>query len=517
MFEAELFKVNDALIDKCRELIKEKDSNDTLKPLELNPIEYKKRQALKNAISLEIVEFFETYILQNRLCQDLSTRIESVDHISEDLSININRSEEVIQQIFSDLMSLKADLIDIRDRMLKNLSSERSDFAKYLFQAFEQPANHLEVINLTFELMTQEMDFIPAGVLIIDSLHKTGYLDESQHLLINDLNTKLKQSLLLERPTTHVPPPFHRLQTFGIVPDEGENKPLATIIKELFGIKFESTETIIHAEDSLAKALKAASAESGTSCGLIIYLSPNQDHYYDTSSTTSAEASSAGSGVTEMMIKTTDIIKSGNPPEVKKYDIMTINTDETTDQAYALWTNDYKTFKARRKAIDNNMIKNILRRRPSRTIDMYNYLLEHLFKKIRKGGDMLAFKTSLYMSFNEVISEEDFLKMVVDRVVELLVSKKHNAQSLEDDLIQLIEKSKPDMGIDPYQMPSHCHIIYMTLTNKISSRITKSFLEMSSPSAKEIKAMVSEYIATNDNIYSRTISSYYLYASRRNR
>ena len=536
MYDLSYLKSNDKLIIQCQKLIDDHNKISYKKvevviPLITFDLVNLKRFKPKDPISLEIVNMFAKYVSQMIFLDRLDRIIESIQYTNEDLTIHFDRSTETVLQIFSSLASIRNQLISQYEQMLNNSKLEINAFISFITKLITQSTNFNEVIQIIYTSMSlngiegEYKPFLPIGIQLIDLLYKSNLLSTNQIFLIRSLNDELKKSILGGNNLLYSNVKVNKLQIFGLLPDEGQNVSLPVAIDKLFGLSIKAVPSLKDAIQPLSKTLKLVSMDTGIKTGIIVFISPNDDTYFDMSSILQTSKSIGSSGINIDMIQTMELLRQ-HPIEksIKEYDILPIGiSEESIDRAYMLWTNDLKTFKIRSVPIDAHMVKKILRTAPSPIIESYNSTFQETIVN-RPLNDVASFKKVQYMSFSNDVTEESFLKKFKDRLVASVMSivgkldgvKLHTAvvsDKFGDAILDTLDSTKIDFGIHPHLMSSHCHIMYASMSNKILQKLKKELLQQESINKSIVASLIQGIVESNDNIYSRTIASYFLQIS----
>jgi hypothetical protein len=363
------------------------------------------------------------------------------------------------------------------------------------------------------------------GLRIIASIQQSDKLTDGHLQSIKYLNNETKQVLLgsMNKSSVDVSNSFNQLQTFGLIPDEGKNKPIAEIIHGLFGINSEYVGTFASVQTRLSNAMKLITADTGLATGLIIYVSKNADIYFDMESILSSSIENGSGGINQSMVDAFNLIVEFDTSNTKVSDMITINTSDTTQMAYILWTNDMENFKVRTRPIYASLIKKILRKSPSSTIESYNSMIENVIVESR-AGDMISYNHVKYMSFSSEMTEEKYLNLLQSKLSKNIfasIGKLGDAKvkstivdiSFNDMLLDTVDSTKSTLGVPSTQIPPHCHIIFASVANGIVNRIKKSLLSLEHVDKESIGDAIKLVVQTNDNIYSRVIAGYYLHRS----
>lgn len=538
MFDSSYFKTNDKLFDECQSLIKShnaisyKSVSLVVPVVEFGFISTKK---VKDLITKDLTTFYETYTSQMIAASKVKTIIENINYSNDDLAMHIDRSSDSILQILSSLTKTRIEMEETHGRIIYNIEKQSDQFIEHIkggaisdYKEFIETAficMHEEGLGAKVNIDTNDRFFIVVGTRIVISIF--NQIDNEETInLIHQLNDDLKRKTLLSqlsiRPTVDA---INRLQTFGITPDDGEPLSIKDTIQKLFGLDINDVKTLSQAMESIQNVLKLNTIDTGVAFGLIVITSTNYDMYFDMSSLMEISHSGGAQGVSSSVVKQFDLIKQGGPSEVKQSGLITINISDKTDHAFVVWSNDLKQFKLRSRPVNKELIRKLLRRSPSLTIQAFNEMLTRAMEYNQTDDDVAMFKRVQYMTFNETITEESFLKELQSRlasaVMNLLENKEGDRlveailkESFAEEILDIIDSFKDRLGISRSKLSAHCHIIYASMANKIMFKLKKALL---TTNGKLNKANLSESISTiihgNDNIYTRVIASYYLHVA----
>jgi hypothetical protein len=526
MFDTTNFELNNTLIDECLKLIKEhNDISYTQVSLLMETVSFShiSKSIPKDKPSTELVSFFEIYVYQTVVAHNLSTLIDSIDYKHEDLVANIDRSDAGIMKLMTSLTGIRLKLMDLHTKILGGIAKQGDEFIRYIDR---EPIPDIKLfVDTVFVCMGQEglekyikLDknsryFVAIGSKIVEKLYpqiRNANLSEYVHAKIN----YLKEVILATKVQLNVPfDSINKLQTFNVFPNEGDSIDIKTAMLKLFGIEVDAAD-LLSGLQSIELALKQLSIDKNRETGLIVMTNINNDTYFDITPLSSIVQSQQVVGVNPEMISQTNLIKYGGKATVKKSEMLAINTTNDTQQAFILWTNDMKHFKYRQTPITNALIQKLLRRVPSQIIESYNRILTELIDAAKKYDDAIAFKRVQYMAFTESITEESFLKALQDDL-DTFIQKNISddkwllSQSFMESVLDIIDSHKNKLGIKRALLSAHCHIIYNSMAMRIVNRIRRKLLV--SHTKQDISAAVIEATSGNDNIYTRTIASYYLH------
>ncbi len=535
MFDATLFKSNDALFEQCHAAIKQHNNISYQKvEFKLPTVEFKFISTLspKDSLSKEIVMFYETYSAQMIASGAIKNIVGNINYTNEDLVLHIDRSEDSILQILSSLTKVRIELEELHARIMKNIISQSEQFIDYVSGVATN--DYSELAQVVFICMEEKglenkiethginNSFISVGVDILKRIQTNASPDVIS--AIHTMNSKLKHVVLNARPALqeHIAN-INRLQTFGLVPDEGETKTLKECMHALYGIDIADGKPLLELSDSIENALKMHSKSTGKNIGLIVIGSSNQDMYFDMTPLLEITKSNPSAGVTSEMVKNSHLIRMGSSPALKSYGITAINVGDETQTAHVLWTNDMIHFKMRTASIDQSIIKKIMLKAPSTLIKAYNETLTNAMNYNKSDDDAMLFKRVQYMTFNEEITKQDFLKSLEAELISAVVKKVGNktdtalvalvlSDEFADLVLDILDSFKSKMGVERTKLSAHTHIIYASMSMGILAKIKKVLLKHQSGVLKaELSEVVNTTLNANDNIYTRSIASHYLH------
>lgn len=501
----------------------------------------------KTSVAKAIIAFFEGYTTQMIFIDKLKSILDSSLN-NEDLLLVTSKEREEVATIRNSLMGKHQTMID-------SLSASVDTMVARIFSNLTSNQVNNEIIDTIYICMREAglatvvtireavRPFIYVGFRLIERLQELQLLDLDQITLIRLLNEDLKETVVGVRHEFDTEGVFNHLQTFGLIPVEGENSTLQEVIAKLFHIGIDKDADF----DVVALLMKKQSMDSGTPTGIIIFVNPHPDLYFNMSSLTQATKGrppSDAEGINISKIRRCDIIKVGDAPTATSSSVKTINVDANTQCAYILWTNNMTSFKWREQPVDATMIKKIIRLKPSQTIEQFNKLFESVIGTSREI-DGLSFNRVKYMSFTEAVTEECFLDILTSRIVEYLLdqlgslemSRLTDAIMTDAFLVELIDtfdNSKQELGIPrDVNLSAHCHIIFASIAMKNALRIKMDLLFLCTQPAEDVpfantpfdttptsgtpitepavRKLVKLVIQSNDNIYSRVIASHYLH------
>jgi len=536
MFDTTNFDLNNTLIDECKKLIDEHNKLSYVPvSLQMETVLYTyiSKSIPKDQLANELISFYEIFTYQMVVAYNLKQIIDSINYTHEDLILHIERSDDTILQLMTSLTGIRLKMMDYHTNILNNISKQTDIFIAYI--ASESVQNMSAFIDVVFICMLQNnIDqyikiepnskyFIGIGAKIIEKLYyqiNKSNLSAYTHSKINDL----KQSILSTKTQLYTPfDSINKLQTFNLFPNDGNNMTIKEAMSKLFGLSID-IDDLSNGIQIIETSLKQVSLNQKKKIGIVIITNTNNDTYFDMSSLSTMKQSFQAVGINSEIITKSNLIKSGEKASIKKSELIPINVTTDTDIAYVLWTNNMKQFKIRLDSIDNSIIAKLLRRTPSAIIESYNSILMDTINKLKKYDDAIAFKRVQNMSFNNSVTEESFLQ-TLKKELEIFIQKeitdrkdKFNewiiGQGFVETLLDIIDSYKDNLGIHRHMMSAHCQIIYNSMANKIIGKLKRKLLTMNNISEitkLEIQELVNGAIDGNNNIFTRTIASYYLH------
>lgn len=459
-----LFDANTALIQKCKEEITKFNEYGYV-TIKVSESDFKTSKKTN-----ELSKIFNSFMYQRLMVNNINEIINSFEFSIDDISVAIDRSPDSVLQIYSGMNERISLLKEYTGRILENLY-EIKNFMPELDETFlDQLYEHMEY-----------MEFIPISYEIIKKMKIVN--KENVKEKINDLKSKLfKVNQDQNR--------FNKLQTFNIIPDDGSQLKLKDALELLFNLKLNSDKL------DLKQLLKLITADTGVQTGLIINLSSNEDKYIDLSSLTSNKLPNV---VNASMIEAYNIIKTRTRSKKLKDEVMAINIDNDNALVFVMWTHDMEYFKIRKTPLLGSEIKKILRQAPSKLIESINNTFqEDIIKKINNSGDLVNYKSTKYMAFKENLDEKTFLEKLKKNIKTNL---KHNKNSLRA-VLNACDSSKFELGI----LTPHAKLIYASMATKLAIAVEKHMIINKKINDEELHLI----IFSNDNIYTRTMASYYL-------
>ncbi len=531
MFDTTNFDLINTLIDKCHVLVKDHNKL-SYTQLQLKPASvsysYISKEIPKDSVALDIVAFYEIFTYQSIAIGKISMAISKMEYSYNDLMINLNRSDDSIIKTLSELTGIRQQLIDYTESISTILTKQTDIFIEYMRTQF--PKNIQSVIDVvcicmlqknletSVDIDTVDKFFIPIGVRLIEGFSSQIFNDGLVEYVRQKINY-VKQNILMVKQLGKSTNAINRFQTFNIFPDEGRNVNIQTAMRVLFNTSIE-VDSLIKGIQPIETMLKQISPNQ--MIGIIIITTISDDSYFDLSKLSDIQQSSNAAGVTHKLIQDTALLQTGDKATIKKMDMIPINVTNDTESAYILWTNDMKSFKLRKNPISNMILRNILRRAPSSLICAYNNLLSSIISQLRPKDDVIKFKRMQYLTFSNTVSEEAFINIVKSNLKTVIEDMQNGddrnyASSVQfyKKILNTLDKLKDELGIPRVLLSAHCHLIYNQMASKIYLSIKKKLMVSGNRklSPQELSVILNEAMDGNDNIYSRTVASYYMYVA----
>lgn len=480
-----------------------------------NDISYKKLnieyENIKFKASSIISEFMETYLSAVNATIMLKNAYSLTNYSHDDIHMNVDRSVDYVIELFSTLSKL-------RDDMKKHISIIEFNMDRCIdsyigiISADLKKLNDDDVIvfiDKTYKQMKEHNVFIEYGSRLISIIIRWLIPQNKQTVLdhISELNYQLKKEMNKLEGLTTKKVHTNRLQRFGLVPDEGTNEPLSSVIKRLFGLSIDVNQENAVSIETFERIIKILQADTGVSTGIILVVSPNTNIYFNMTDLFKRKAPPSYQGITKDMINRYELIETYSTSEaVKKSQLIVIGKDIKV--GYVLWTNDMKKFKWKSNTVDSKYLDRIIRNSPSDIVQSINDKLEKMLE-IDHDDDIVEFNKVKNMAFNEKHTEEIFLENLATQIFEIL--KKHNnMEKTNASLLKVFESMKKELGANR-KLNGHTQVIYASMAfdiiNKLKAMLYSGY---KFTNLLEVKVIVSP----NDNIYSRVISSYYLHTSK---
>ena len=289
------------------------------------------------------------------------------------------------------------------------------------------------------------------------------------------------------------------------------------IFEQLFATKI-STISI----DNLESTLQLVSKELKKTIAFVVIAKDNNDFYFDIDSLFDRERLkifTSSSGVTKEYIEAFKILHTTVLPKRIKDSVSEFNYENSTE-VYVLWTNDMINFKVREQSVSRNLTDKLLHGSPSDIINSRSQKFEELLFKNINDDVLTSFKQIKYLSFEIDNEERVFIDNLCKQISEYI---KKYFKSPDDKIIT--PTFTEDIGMifqnefksfKPFHsakhMPLQPLLIYTSTSIQLTNRIKKDIANWIGQhgSIEDIDSIIQIAVDSNDNIYTKFISSYYL-------
>ncbi len=471
--------------------------------------------------------FYNNYNYHKEILNYILELISSLNYSLDDLYIKLNRSPTYITDYYSIIIDMNGKLKDFKISITNNIDYLVNEFLNVI----KERTNTITITDDIIEFILDAYNNLDVTIQLIQLFVELNLIKANQIAIINDKIIKIRNKIL-DIPTSSKivyksKVLENKLQRFMLTPIEMDSTSLSEIMFKLFGHKAKDI-TI----KSLSSVLASSNKQNNNNYGIIIIYNNNNDIYFNLSNIFNKELTdqfSKHTGTNKKYIDTFNILKLNYNDHTDKEDqLISINVNEKTEQAYVLWTSNCTTFKYLDKPIEKSIIDKLMRNEASEYIAKYNLEFEKLIETEIDTNLKSEFRKIKYYDFSETISEEDYLKNLNEIILQFLQSLTkiptiktlndlivyvNSNKSFDNDFNQLLLKHPPIKIND-----THTNIMFIFEISKIAKKIKKEFVDLSikdlSISIKEFSTNfndVIEYaIGANDNIYTKVINSHYL-------
>jgi hypothetical protein len=303
------------------------------------------------------------------------------------------------------------------------------------------------------------------------------------------------------------------LQTYNLIPTL-KNSSLSQIFSILFAVSDNSVNI-----DNLELKLRIIGKEQSKHIAFVIIAKDNNDFYFDIAnlfdSDQLAKINSAG-GISENYIDSFKILQTNIIAQRCKKIVIPYNYNDP-DEIYILWTNDLSNFKIRTTPISKEIADRIIRGRPSDIISLRNSKFEQIILDKISDNNLISFKQVKYLSFDTDNEEKIFINSLCAELSKYLKSnlKSNNSVNTMTEDINTIFQNE-FKSFKPFHSSKKVLLqpimIYMNATIQLTNRIKKEISEWVNKNepVDKIDSLIKMIVDSNDNIYTKFISSYYL-------
>jgi len=515
----QLIAASTTLIETCTTLIyaQNADSYKTVRVPKLNSIKLS-HKAMDSA-SVDLAQFYLDIMPIVRFVHDLKHTLADMIYPHDELMIHVDKSPAFVLDLEHKLANRTAQISEYLERLTNNLHDILTAYRQFLHSRVSELNISADYLDLIYKCMGHDFKFIQYGTAILDQLFADGLVATTHRDHITRLSNHLKEHYLSahQKDTTDVSKQDCLLQTFNLIPTLN-NMSLTQVLAHLFSVSISKAS-----EDNLESLLKTISKQLPNPVAFIISARDNNDFYYDLTNLfdqTKMNQIESKAGITNDYI---DLYKTLQATLIKKPTSTRITAYNLDDRAmiYMLWTNDYENFKLREQPIDMHIAKQILSGRSSNLIAHYNNQFEaNLLQSIvDHTNTSISYKQTKYLAFdfgNDIDDEEhafidQLCKKFIDHVKAL---KAPGISGLAKQFIKIAQttfnKFKP-FHVQK-NIPLHARLVYSNATIRIAERLEREIAiwAHTDQSDHELHRIVKVVVASNDNIYTKFIASYYL-------
>ena len=514
-----------AIIEECITILNKQnnDSYKTIKVPKLESITFP--EISKHLFDTQLIQFYKDFLPIIQFTHNIKYSIKDMVYANDDLSINIDRSPAFILDLEHKLHDYKLSL----DKHYEQLISNNSNIIKSYCEHIHTNDYHIDLntITIIFKCMEYDFKFIPFGSTIFSQLFADKLIASEYQLKISELSNalKIKYLAVINPPNDNkmTMSQSQLLQTYNLTPST-PNLSLSQTFNQLFGL---TTNITI---DNLESVLKSTSKTLTKHISFVIISKHNNDFYYDIDNLFDREKLSkltSSIGVSNDYIDIFKTLQSNLITKKVAAGIYKYNYSDTTDQrstseCYVLWTNDFIHFKLRSSPVPNNIINKIISNKSSEVIDLYNNCFEQKLLDIIKNDTLISYKQIKYLSFDIDDEEVTFIEKLCKSVGKYIksIGNINNESNMTDKLIKIIQTEFDNFK--PFHISKSISmqpiLIYNNIAIQIANRVKKDITQWynNKEPVNQIDVIIKAIIASNNNIYTKFIASYYLDMSGNN-
>lgn len=506
----QLIDASESLAQSCIDIVVQQNADSykvapipKLEVLNFNPKTFSPYEA-------HLVKFYQKCMSIVKFSHNLKYTLRSMVYPHSEVTIHIDRSPAFILKLERKLAERTNQLNEYLSQLNQNIQHIKDNFCDQLNEIVVD-TKYLELI---YHCMHYDFKFIPLGVSILNRLFANELISELYQNDLRRLSSEIKLKYLDESADkSKLDQSIDcMLQTFNLFPTL-YNLTLPEIFTKVFGLNIQSV-TI----DNLERVLKSNSNSLPKPISFIVIAKHNNDFYYDLTNLFDQNKLSKISSKAGISAEYIDVYQTLRSIIVKKKssnEVTTYNQQNDSD-TYLLWTNDYIQFKVCEHPIPAIIVNKILANESSNIIDKYNNQFEQKMLDVIKNDSLVSYKQVKYLSFETDTEEVTFINQICNKLIKRIKSIKNiaTADDLSDQFIKIFQ-SEFD-GFKPFHkngsIPIHALLVYSNMAVRLSNRLEKELIvwAFSGQSIDEIESIIRTIIASNDNIYSKFIASYYL-------
>lgn len=512
----ELIKSSNIIIQECINILNQQNK-DSYRTITIPNVESTTTfsKLSSNLFDSQLIQFYKDFLPMIQFTHNLKYSMRSMVYTNEDLSINIDRSPAFILDLEHKLHNYKV-AIDVHYKQLKinNMNIIKS-FCYHLHTHSNDYTIILNSIELLFKCMEYDFKFIPYGTFIFTQLFTDNLISDEYQQSISDLSNTLKVKYLsvVNTPKNNLNViESQLLQSYNLTPTTA-NLNLSQIFTKLFGI----TNAKINI-DNLESILKSTSKTLTKHISFIVISKRNNDFYYDINNLFDREKLSnitSSVGVSNTYIDIFQTLQSNLITKKVANGIHKYNYNSTAE-SYILWTNDYIHFKLRETPVPTKIVNKLINNKSSDVIDLYNSCFEQKLLNNIKNDTLVSYKQIKYLSFDIDNEENVFIDNLCKSISKYIksIGNINNESNMTDKLIKIIQVEFDNFK--PFHISKsismHPILIYNNMAIQLANRIKKDITEWynNKEPVNQIDIIIKAIIASNDNIYTKFIASYYL-------
>ncbi len=511
----QLIAASTALIEACIALIyaQNADSYKTMRVPKLSSIKFSHKDA--DPTSIELSQFYLDLMPIVRFTHDLKYTLSDMIYPRDEIMLHVDKSPAFVLELEQKLAARTTQIRDHLARLTNNLHDVLTAYRQSLHNRKNELNISADYLDLIYKCMGHDFKFIQYGTAILDQLFADGLVAIAHREHIAQLSNHLKEQYLStqQKDTADLSKQDCLLQTFNLIPTLN-NMSLTQVLAHLFSVSISKAS-----EDNLESLLRAISKQLPNPVAFIISARKNNDFYYDLTNLfnqTKMDQIDTKMGVSNEYIDAYRTLQSTLLKKPTSTRITTYNFNEHAS-VYMLWTNDYENFKLREQPININIANRIISGRSSNLIAHYNKQFESdLLQTIADQTDTgISYKQTKYLAFD--IDDEE--NVFIDQLCNKFIDHVRNMKS--SDTVGLAKKFTKiaQTQFDKFKpfhiqknIPLHARLIYSNAAIRIAERLEREVaIWMHSDHADhELIRLVHMVVASNDNIYTKFIASYYL-------
>lgn len=515
----QLIKASTTIAESVIKLI-DQQNTDSYKAVvvpKLGPVSIKSKTTSHDSAML--IVFYGEFMPIVKFAHDLSHCVRHMVYPHDEVMLHVDRSPSSVMKLESQLRKRAHEIQEYLNQIDQNIQLIIQTYAKLLKSKIGTAS--AEYLEQLYECMGHDFKFITCGVALMSQMFSDDMIDPSLHTVITRLSNDLKAKYIdssdgaPSNNSMFKSESARMLQTLNLVPTT-PNISLSDAFKRVTGVGAQ-TLTL----DNLEANLKSVSKARSTPIAFVVMCRNNNDIYYDLTTLFDpkklSKFSSKG-GISSEYIDAYKVLRTTLIQKKLTSAVTIYNQPNRTQEfeAYILWTNDNKHFKLREQPVSTTLLGKILAGESSRVVDLYNKQFETIMLEEIANDTLVSYKQTKYLAFESENEEIEFIDKVCAKLVKHISSIKNIAKA--DDLPNQFHKllQTEFNSFKPFHkrgnISSHALLVYNNAAARVATRLTKDLIvwSLNEQSIDEIPEMVRTVVASNDNIYTKFISSYYL-------